>query len=148
MGLLERIDEDLKSSLKARDALRTSVIRMLKAGIKNREIEKRGVLEDEEVHAVISTMIKQRKDSVEQYGKAGRTDLADKEEDEIKILMEYLPAQLSEEELEAIIKEAISEAGAASPGDMGKVMKVLMPRVKGRADGKLVNTKVKEMLGG
>lgn len=148
MGLLERIDEDLKSSLKARDALKTSVIRMLKAGIKNREIEKRGSLEDGEVHAVISTMIKQRKDSVEQYGKAGRTDLADKEEEEIKILMEYLPAQLSEEELEGIIREAISEAGAASPGDMGKVMKILMPRVKGKADGKLVNQKVKEMLGG
>jgi uncharacterized protein YqeY len=148
MGLKERIDGDLKAAMKAREELRLSTVRMLKAAMKNREIEKGSVLADEDVFGVIASMIKQRKDSVEQYARGGRADLAEKEEAEIGILQEYLPEQLSEEEVEEIIKEAISEAGASSSRDMGKVMKLVMPRVRGRADGKLVNEKVRELLGG
>jgi hypothetical protein len=152
MGLTDRVNDDLKASMKARDEFRLSVVRMLKAAVKNREIEKMGALSDDDVIAVVSSMIKQRRDSSEQYLKAGRGDLAQKEEAEIKVLEGYLPEQLSEEELVKIIREAISEAVAGavapSPNDMGKVMKLLMPRVKGRADGKLVNQKVKELLGG
>ncbi|GAB4389112.1 MAG: GatB/YqeY domain-containing protein [Thermodesulfovibrionales bacterium] len=148
MGLAEKINDDMKASMKARDELRLSTIRMLKAAMKNREIEKGAALSDDDVVAVASSLIKQRRDSVEQYRKGGRADLADREEAEIKVLEGYLPAQLSAEEIASIIKEAVAQAGASSPADMGKVMKLVMPRVKGKADGKLVNEKVKELLGG
>jgi uncharacterized protein YqeY len=148
MDLTEKINEDLKTSMKAKEELRTSVIRMLKAAVKNKEIEKMEKLADEDILSVISSMIKQRRDSVEQYTKAGREDLAGKEEAEIKILRGYLPEQLSEEDVVKIVKEAIAECSAASAADMGKVMKIVMPKLKGRADGKLVNQKVKELLGG
>lgn len=148
MTLLERINEDLKQSMKARDAERLSAIRMLKAGVKNKEIEKGSAFSEGDVLSVISSMIKQRRESVEQYTKAGRGDLAAKEEGEIRVLEGYLPEQLSGEEVVKIIRDAIAEASAASASDMGKVMKLVMPRVKGRADGKFVNEKVKELLGG
>ena len=148
MGLFEKITEDLKQSMKSRDELRLSVIRMLKSAAKNKEIEKSAPLTDEDITSVVSSMIKQRKDSVEQYNKAQRTDLADKEEAEIKILMEYQPEQMGIEEITSIIKDAIAECGASSPAEMGKVMKLIMPKVKGKADGKLVNEKVRELLGG
>lgn len=148
MGLVEKINNDMKGSMKARDELRLSAIRMLKAALKNSEIEKGSPPTDDDVVSVVSSMIKQRRDSVEQYEKGGRRDLAEKEEAEIKVLEGYLPAQLSEDEIVGIIKEAVAEAGASSPSEMGKVMKLVMPRVKGKADGKLVNQKVKELLGG
>lgn len=148
MSLIRKIDEDLKASMKARDELRVSVIRMLKAGAKNREIDKGEALTDDDIISVVSSMIKQRRDSAEQYSESGRADLAEKEEAEIGILQGYLPEQLSGEDIVNIIKEAISEASASSPGDMGKVMKLVMPKVKGRADGKFVNQKVRELLGG
>lgn len=148
MGLLERVSEDLKTSMKTKDELRLSVVRMLKAAVKYKEIEKMSALMEDEIVAVISSMIKQRKDSVEQYSKALRTDLAAKEEAEIKILMDYLPAQLSDEEVINIIKAAIAEVAASAAADMGKVMKLVMPKLKGKADGKFVNEKVKELLGG
>ncbi len=148
MGLFEKISEDLKASMKARDELRLSVVRMLKSAVKNKEIEKMAALSDEDVIGVVSSLIKQRRDSVEQYTKAGRTDLASKEEAEIKVLQGYLPEQLSEDEIVGIIKGAIAETSASLPGDMGKVMKALMLKVKGKADGKFVSEKVKELLGG
>jgi len=147
MALLERINEDLKQSMKAREAERLSTIRMLKAGVKNKEIEKGSAFSEDDILSVISSMIKQRKESVEQYSKAGRADLAAKEEAEIRILEGYLPEQLSGEEVEKIIRDAIAEASATSARDMGKVMKLVIPRVKGRADGKFVNEKVREFLG-
>lgn len=148
MSLLERIDGDLKKSMKARDAERLSAIRMLKAGIKNRQIERGSAFSEDDILSVISSMMKQRRESVEQYAKAGRADLATKEEAEMHILEGYLPEQLSDEEVVKIIREAIAEASATSARDMGRVMKLVMPRVKGRADGKFVNEKAKELLGG
>ncbi len=120
---------------------------MMKASLKNKEIEKMGTLTDEDILSALSTMAKQRRESIEQFANAGRTELAEKESRELEILQAYLPKQLSPEELDALIKNAISESGAKSAADMGKVMKVLMPNVKGVADGKAVNQRVKELLG-
>ena len=147
MGLVQQIAEDLKASMKARDELRLSVVRMLKSAVKNREIEKMAELTDEDVQAAVSSMLKQRRDSVEQYTKAGRPELAAKEEAEAVILQGYLPEQLSEDEVVAIIRDAIAETSAKSASDMGRLMKAIMPKVKGKADGKFVNLKVKELLG-
>ena len=146
MSLVERFNNDLKEAMKASQALRVSVLRMTKAAAKNRQIEKGRDLTDEEIVDVLASMVKQRRDSVEQYTKAVRTDLAAKEEEEIAILQTYMPAQLGAEELDRIIREAIAESSAAGPQDMGKVMRVLMPKVKGLADGKYVNQRVKELL--
>jgi len=146
MPLAEKIDEDLKGAMRAGERLKLDTLRMAKSALKYRQIEKGAPLSDEEALSVLSTLVKQRKDSVEQYRKAGRDDLAQKEEDEIGVLRAYMPEELSPEELDALIAEAIEESGAKGPQDMGKVMKVLMPKVKGTADGKLVNEKVKEAL--
>ncbi len=148
MGLKEQIMQDMKEAMKSKDSLKVSTLRLLISEIKNKEIEKRGELSDDEILAVIQKAVKQRKESIEKYKEAGRTDLAEKEEKELKILESYLPQPLSKEELEAIIEEAIKETGATTPKDMGKVMKVVMPKVRGRADGKLVNQMVREKLGG
>lgn len=148
MSLVEKIDSDLKAAMKAKDSGRVSIIRMLKARLKNREIEKHEGLTDDDVVSTVTSMMKQMRDSAEQYRKGDREELALKEEAEMEILKGYLPAGLSEAEVVKIIKEAIAEAGAASPADMGRVMKLVMPKVKGRADGRLVNEKVKELLGG
>ncbi len=148
MSLVEKIDSDLKAAMKAKDSGRVSIIRMLKARLKNREIEKHESLTDDDVVSTVTSMMKQMRDSAEQYRKGDREELALKEEAEMEILKGYLPAGLSEEEVVKIIKEAIAEAGAASAADMGKVMKLVMPKVKGRADGRFVNEKVKELLGG
>ncbi len=148
MSLKQRIMEDMKEAMKAKDTARVSTLRLLLSEIKNKEIDKRGELSDDEVLAVIQKAVKQRRESIEQYKKAGREDLAEKESKELEILESYLPQPLTEEELEAIIDEAIKEVGATSPRDMGKVMKVVMPKVRGRADGKVVNQKVREKLGG
>lgn len=146
MSLLKRIDEDLKVAMKSSDAVRVSVLRMAKAAIKNVQIEKSRELSDEEILSVLSSMGKQRRESIEQFSKAGREDLAGIERQELSILQSYMPAQLSLEEVEKFIVEAIQESAAKSEADMGKVMKVLMPKIKGLADGKWVNTRVKELL--
>jgi uncharacterized protein YqeY len=147
LAILDDLNATLKEAMKSRDELRVSVIRMMKASLKNKEIEKMGDLTDDDILSVLSTMAKQRRESIEQFTNAGRTELAEKESRELEILQTYLPRQLSPEELDALIRNAISESGAKSAGDMGKVMKVLMPGVKGVADGKVVNQRVKELLG-
>ena len=148
MGLKEKIMQDMKEAMKAKDTAKVSTLRLLISEIKNKEIDKRGELTDDEILAVIQKAVKQRKESIEQYEKAGRNDLVEKEKKELEILEAYLPQPLSEGELEAIIDEAIKEAQATSVKDMGKVMKIVMPKVRGRADGKIVNQKVREKLGG
>lgn len=146
MELKARLGEDLKVALRSGDKLRVSVIRLLTALIKNREVEKRGPLTDAEVLQAIMTSCKQRQESMDQYRQGGRQDLVDKEGAELSILQSYLPKPLTSEELQALILEAIREVQATSPKEMGKVMAFLMPRVTGRADGKAVNTLVREAL--
>ncbi len=146
MSILERIDSDLKVAMKSSEKIRVSTLRMVKASLKNLEIEK-GKLSDDDVIGVLSTLAKQRRESISEFEKGGRQDLADQEREELAVILGYLPEQLSEEELTGIILETIRETGASSLKDMGRLMKSLMPRVKGRADGKLVSRKVKELLG-
>ncbi len=146
-SLKERIDVDLKEAMRSRDELGTSVLRMLKSAVKYKEVEPGGhPLEDAGVLAVIQTLIKQRRDSVEQFRAGGRPELADKEEREIVKLQSYLPAQMSADELRAEVRAAIAQVGATGPKDMGAVMKALMPKVSGRAEGKSVSEAVKAEL--
>jgi uncharacterized protein YqeY len=145
--LKERIDAELKDAMRSKDEAITSTLRMLKSAIKYKEVEPGGKpLDDAAVVGVIGTSIKQRRDSVEQFRAAKRFDLADKEQKEIEILQRYLPRQLSGEDLRAEVAKAISESGATSAKDMGQVMKVLMPRVQGQAEGKAVSEEVKAQL--
>ncbi len=146
MPLLDRLSSELKESLKARNQLKVEVIRLLKSSIKNKEIEKMSPLTDEEILGVIISAAKQRRDSIEQFQKGGREDLVQKETSELEILQTFLPQQLSDEEVVNEIKTIITETGASSPKDMGKVMKVLIPRIKGRADGTKVSSLVKEIM--
>jgi len=146
MSLLKRFDDDLKKALKASESAKVSVLRMVKAAAKNKQIEKGRELTDDEIVSVLSSMVKQGRESIEQFTKAGRMDLARNEEREVAILQSYMPRQLSHEDLDRIISDAIQEAAARTPQDMGKVMRILMPRVKGVADGKYVNQRVKELL--
>lgn len=149
MRLAEKIDKDLVAAMKSQEALKLSVLRMIKTALKNRQIELGKPLEDSEALAVMRTFVKQRCDSVEQFRKGGREDLATKEEQEIKIVEGYLPAAPAEQEIDAAISAAIAEAGASGPKDMGKVMKAVMARLAGRTiDGKRVNEKVRAKLGG
>jgi len=146
LAFLDDLNAVLKEALKSRDDLKVSVIRMIKASLKYKEIEKMSSLTDAEILSVLSTLAKQRQESIVQFSAAGRTDLADKETKELEIIRSYLPNQLSLSELDDIIRSAISETGASTLNDLGKVMKVLMPKVKGVADGKIVNLRVKEVL--
>ncbi len=146
MSLLQRFDADLKAALKESDKLKLSVIRLVKAAAKNRQIDQGHELSDEEVLAVMATLAKQRRESIEQFSMGGRTDLAEQEKKELAILQSYMPAQLPPEELDRIILEAIQESGAKDEKEIGKVMRVLMPRIKGVADGKAVNLRVRELL--
>jgi uncharacterized protein YqeY len=148
VDLTARLAEDFKTALRSGDKLKVSVIRLLMALIKNREVEKRGPLTEAEVIQAISSSCKQRQEAIEQYGQGGRQDLVDKETAELRILQSYLPQPLTPEELAALARAAIQEAQAASPKEMGKVMAVLMPKVTGRADGKVVSALVREMLSG
>jgi uncharacterized protein YqeY len=148
MTLKERLKAELTEAMKARDALKVSTLRLVVSTIKNREIDARKDLDDEGVLAVLSTAVKQRRESIEQFEKAGRTDLSDKEKAELVIIQTYMPQQMGKDEVIALVKEAVAETGASGPADMGKVMKALMPKVKGKADGRLVNDLVKEALGG
>jgi uncharacterized protein YqeY len=146
MSLLQKFDDDLKTALKTSDSLKVSVLRMAKAALKNRQIDKREELSEEDIISVILTLTKQRKESIEQFSKGGREDLAEKERQELSILQSYLPKQLTIEELDKIIIETIKESSAEGIKDMGKVMRLLMPRVKGAIDGKIVNQRVKDLL--
>ena len=149
MGLKQLIISDLTASMKAQDAARTSTLRMIKAGMVNREIEKGGELDDEEMVKLLRSMVKQRKDSVEQYEKGGRQDLADKETAEIEVISAYLPQAASQEEIDHAVDAAISETGATSMKDMGKVMKAAQGRLAGKnADGRTISETVKSKLGG
>ena len=146
MSLLQRLDADLRAALKESDKLKLSVIRLVKAAAKNRQIDQGHELSDEEVLAVMATLAKQRRESIEQFSMGGRTDLAEQEKKELAILQSYMPAQLPPEELDRIILEAIQESGVKDEKEIGKVMRVLMPRIKGVADGKEVNRRVRELL--
>jgi uncharacterized protein YqeY len=147
MGLRERIDGDIKAAMKSGAKDKVSALRMLAAALKNKEIDKRRPLTDDEVVETVRSLIKQRKDSIEQFAKGGRQDLVDKETAEVAVLEVYLPQQLSREEVEALVREAIGQTGAQGAKDMGKVMKALIPLVGGRADGKLLSELVKHALG-
>ncbi|MEW6407364.1 MAG: GatB/YqeY domain-containing protein [Patescibacteria group bacterium] len=147
-NLFKKIQDDLKTALKEKNAEKISTLRMLISDIKNEEIakKKKGKLEDAEIQAVVSRAVRRHKDSIESYRAGSREDLAKKEEGELQILQNYLPKQISQEELEKIINEAISNLGASSPLDFGKVMGAVMKQVKGKADGKLVGEMVKAKL--
>ncbi|OGQ04997.1 MAG: glutamyl-tRNA amidotransferase [Deltaproteobacteria bacterium RBG_19FT_COMBO_58_16] len=147
MSLRDDISKEVIAALKAGEKLKLSTLRMLLSAIKYKEVDLKRPLTDEETQQMVSTLIRQRHDSVEQFRKGGRPELADKEEAEIEILKVYLPAQMSEDELRSVVKEAAGKAGATGPGDMGKLMKAVMPLVKGKADGKAISDMVKEVLG-
>ena len=144
MRLRDKISEDLIAAMKSKEAARLSVLRMMKAAVRNKEIDSRQELEDAQVLQVLMSLIKQRKDSVEQFAKGGRQDLADKESAEIKVIEAYLPAGVTDEEIASTITEVIAETGATSVKDMGKVMKACMARFSGRpVDGGKVSELVK-----
>ena len=142
----ETVDREMILAAKSKDKIRLSALRMLKNGLHNREIDLKRELDEVEFLQLLSSMVKQRKDSIEQFEKGGRMDLVEKEQAELKVIEEFLPAQLSEADLDAAITETVRETGATSARDMGKVMKVLMPKLTGRADGKAVGEKVKSRL--
>ena len=146
MTLKERITEDMKAAMRASEKERLSTIRMLQAAIKQREVDERITLDDAQVVAVLEKMVKQRKESVVQFEQGGRADLADKEKAEIALLTAYLPAQLSEAEVDALIRDAIAATGASSVKDMGKVMGVVKAKAAGRADMGAVSARIKAAL--
>jgi uncharacterized protein len=147
MRLRDQINTDLTSAMKSKNAERLSVLRMMKSAIRNREIDSRQELEDPQTIQVLLSLIKQRKDSIEQFTRGGRPELADKEAAEIKVIEEYLPAAVSDEEIEKIVGEVIQETGVTSVKDMGKVMKGCMARLSGRpVDGSKVSALVKAKL--
>ncbi|MBZ4663137.1 MAG: GatB/YqeY protein [Caloramator sp.] len=146
MSLKERIQEDWKAAMKNKDRFRANVLNMAKAAILQAEKVDGTKLEDEQVIEVLNKEVKQRRDSIEEFEKGNRQDLVEQTSKEIEILLEYLPQQLTEEEISEIVKEAVNEVQANSIKDMGKVMAIVMPKVKGRADGKLVNQIVKQYL--
>jgi len=144
--LKEKIEQDLIESMKAHAEEKLSVLRMLKSSIKNVEIAKQKELEEADILQILQGQIKSRRDSIELYTKGGRPELAEKEESEIKILAEYLPEQLSEDEIKAIVAKAVTDLGATGMQDMGKVMGKIMPEVRGKADSSLVSQIVKDSL--
>lgn len=147
MSFLKKIEDDMKTAMKARESFRLGVLRLIKAAVKQKELEPPvHTLTDPEVVALLSTLVKQRRDSVEQYTKGGREDLAANESAEITVIQEYLPKALDESELEAMILAAMAACGASGPQDMGKVMKELKDKTAGRVDGKVLSDKVKAAL--
>jgi uncharacterized protein len=147
MGLRDQIDVDIKSAMKSGAKDKVSALRMLSAALKNKQIEKRAPLVDGEIVDTVRSLIKQRKDSIEQFAKGGRQDLVDKETAEVAVLEVYLPQQMAREEIEKIVREVIAQTGAQGAKDMGRVMKALVPLLAGRADNKLVSELVKSSLG-
>lgn len=149
MPIVEQVEKDLVAAMKAREELRLSALRMAKTALKNKQIELGKPLNDDQAVAVLRTLVKQRRDSAEQFRKGGREDLATKEENEIEILQVYLPAEASDEEIAAAVTAAIEETGAAGPQDLGKVMKAAMSKLAGKnADGRRVNQMVRAKLEG
>lgn len=148
MTTVERLREDMKTAMREKDSLRLNTVRMVIADLKNREIDKRAPLDETEVAEALVSIVKKRKDVIAEARAAARNDIAEREEAELKVVEAYLPAGLSADELKALVAKAVAESGAKSPQEMGKVMKILMPQVKGRADGKAVNDLVKASLGG
>jgi uncharacterized protein len=147
MALRDRINEDLIAAMKAQSAARLSVLRMMKTAVKNREIDARAPLDDAAVVQVLSTLIKQRRDSIEQFARGGRQDLVDKETAEIKVIEEYLPAAVTEDEIATVVAEVVKATGASSAKDLGRVMKECMARFAGKpVDGKKVNQAAKALL--
>jgi uncharacterized protein YqeY len=146
MDINAKLNEEMVIAAKAKDKVRLSAMRMLKSALHNKEIELMRPLNESETLQILSAIVKQRKDSIEQFANGGRNDLVEKEEAELKVVQEFMPAQMSEDEVENVIKKAIAEAGAVSVKDMGKVMKILMPQLTGKADGKMVGEKVKALL--
>jgi uncharacterized protein YqeY len=148
VSLNEKIGSDITAAMKAKDAPRLSALRMLKAAVMNKGVEKNRELEDAEVLQVVAALVKQRRDSIEQFGNAGRTDLVAKESGEIAVLEAYLPPAASAEEIDAAVAAAVAETGAASQKDIGKVMKAVMPKLAGKhADGRTINEAVRRKLG-
>jgi len=148
MSLKDQITSDMKAAMKAGEKDRLGVIRLILSAVKQREVDERIVLDDSQVLAVLDKMLKQRRESVAQFTQGNRKDLVDKEEAEIKVIQGYMPAQLSEAELDQMITVAVAESGAASIKDMGKVMGILKPKVQGRADMSSVSARIKAKLGG
>ncbi len=148
MSLKERIDKDLKEAMLQKDEQRKTALRMLKTAIRRAEVEKMRELSDDEIIAIIASEAKKRRQSIEEFAKGGRDDLVEQEKRELAILEAYLPRQLTEEEIEQMAREAIGQVGATDPRQVGQVMRVLMPKLKGRADGGLVNRIVREILAG
>ncbi|MNZ90884.1 Yqey-like protein [compost metagenome] len=146
MNLSDRLTDDMKKAMKDQDKFKLTVIRMMRASVKNLEIDLKRPLDDNEVLDILSREIKQRKDSLQEFKKAGRDDLVADLAAEIEIISQYLPEQLTEEEIQEIVTQTIHELGASSKADMGKVMSALLPKTKGRADGKLVNQFVQQLL--
>jgi uncharacterized protein YqeY len=148
MPLNDQVSADIAAAMKARDSSRLSALRMLKAAVMNKSVEKGRDLEDAEILQVLASLVKQRRDSIEQFAKAGRTDLVEKETAELAVLQTYLPPSATSEEIDAAVAEAIAETGATSAKDLGKVMKAVMPKLAGKnADGKAVNEAVRRTLG-
>jgi len=146
VSLRDRLTEEMKAAMKAKDELRLATIRQVRSVMKNREIDQKRELDDQGICEVVSSLAKQRRESIKMFRDAGREELATKEETELNILLEFLPQQLSREEVAVLVSKAIVDSGAQGAKDMGKLMKVLMPQVSGRADGKMVNDVVKELL--
>ena len=148
MALNDQVSADIAAAMKARDSARLSALRMLKAAVMNKSVEKGRDLEDAEVLQVVASLVKQRRDSIEQFANAGRTDLVDKETGELAVLQTYLPPSATPEEITAAVAEAVAETGATSAKDLGKVMKAVMPKLAGKnADGRAVNDAVRRKLG-
>jgi uncharacterized protein len=148
MTLNEQVNHDITAAMKARDQVRLSALRMLKAAVMNKGVEKGRDLDDAEVLAVVASLVKQRRDSIEQFTTAGRQDLVDKESGDLRVLQAYLPPAATPDEIDAAVAAAIAETGATTPKDMGKVMKAVMPKLAGKAaDGKAVNEAVRRKLG-
>ncbi|HUU71554.1 MAG TPA: GatB/YqeY domain-containing protein [Burkholderiales bacterium] len=147
MGLKAQVSDDMKAAMRAREAPRLSAIRLLLAAIKQREVDERRELDDNEIVAVVEKMIKQRRESISQYEKASRADLAEAEKFELGVLQTYMPQQLSDAEVEAAVVAALAESGAQGMRDMGKVMAILKPELSGRADLSAVSAMVKSRLG-
>ena len=148
MSLIQQLDEDLKAAMRSGDTLKRDTVRLLRGALKNAEIENREPLNDEAAVRVLAKEAKQRRDSIEEYKKGNRQDLVDREQAELDIIASYLPEAMSAEDLQQIVRESITAVGAQGPSDMGKVMKEALGRVKGRADGSVVNAVVREMLSG
>jgi uncharacterized protein YqeY len=148
MSLKDKITADMKDSMKSGDKDRLGVIRLILAALKQKEVDERIVLDDAQVLAILEKMLKQRRESITQFTQGKRKDLADKEEAEIKVIQAYMPAQLSDAELDQLVAAAVAESGAASVKDMGKVMGILKPKVAGKADMSSVSAKIKAKLGG